>query len=142
MFFNLILGYTQKFFNKIYNHSFVLKNLDWLIFINILFVILSSTFAQSDTIGYFAIFTMVLTSIKLLTKNGEKIIFNKSDTFLLLYFLFILISLAGSSLFMLSLKGFLKYFIYLGFYISFVHYLKNNKDKLKYVINKSYNFVI
>lgn len=134
MFFNLILGYTQKFFNKIYSHSFVLKNLDWLIFINILLVILSSTFAQSDTIGYFAIFTMVLTSIKLFTKNGEKIIFNKSDTFLLLYFLFILISLAGSSLFMLSLKGFFKYFIYLGFYISFVHYLKNNKDKLKYIL--------
>jgi len=108
--------------------------LDWLVFFNILAIILTSTFAQSDTIGYFAIFMVVLTVLKIFVKTGERILFTNSDKFLLIYFLILLISLAGSSLFWLSLKGFFKYFIYLGFYISFVYYLKDNKSKLKYIL--------
>lgn len=134
MFFNLIIRKSQHFFYKIYNKSFVLKNLDWLVFFNILAIILTSTFAQSDTIGYFAIFMVVLTILKIFVKTGERILFTNSDKFLLIYFLILLISLAGSSLFWLSLKGFFKYFIYLGFYISFVYYLKDNKSKLKYIL--------
>ncbi|MBR2431202.1 O-antigen ligase family protein, partial [bacterium] len=108
--------------------------MDWLVFFNILAIILTSTFAQSDTIGYFAIFMVVLTILKIFVKTGERILFTNSDKFLLIYFLILLISLAGSSLFWLSLKGFFKYFIYLGFYISFVYYLKDNKSKLKYIL--------
>ena len=46
----------------------------------------------------------------------------------------VIISLAGSTLFHLSLKGFLKTFTYLGFYFSLVQYLKNNKSKIPLIL--------
>lgn len=110
-----------------------MQKIDWLIGANILLVIISSTIAQSDYIGYFAIFAILLTGIKLLTKHGEKFELTLADKFLLLYFLVVVISVAGSSLFYLSLKGFFKTLTYLGFYVSLIHYFKDNKDKIKYV---------
>lgn len=119
---------------SVYDRSFVLQKIDWLIFANILLVILNSTFAQSDNIGYFAIFAIILTIVKLLTKSGEHFSLLLADKFLLIYFIFVVISVAGSSLFYLSLKGFFKTFIYLGFYVSFVHYIKDNRSKIKYIL--------
>ena len=46
----------------------------------------------------------------------------------------VVISLAGSTLFALSLKGFMKTVTYLGFYVSVVHYLKDNRDKIPYIL--------
>lgn len=131
---NSILSTFQKIFSPLYSKSFVLQNIDWLIYINILLVLVSSIFAPSDNIGYFAIFAMILTTIKLLTKPDAKFEMTTGDKFLLAYFLLVLISVAGSTLFALSMKGFLKTFIYLGFYISFLHFLKDNLSKLKYII--------
>ena len=110
-----------------------MQNIDWLIFANILLVILSSTIAPSDYIGYFAIFAIILTTIKLITKTGEKFELTWADKLLLIYFLFVVISVAGSSLLYLSLKGFFKTLTYLGFYVSLVHYFKDNRDKIKYI---------
>ena len=42
----------------------------------------------------------------------------------------VIISLAGSTLFTLSLKGFFKTLTYLGYYLSVAHFFKNNKDKI------------
>ena len=134
MFFNSILTIFQKIFAQIYKKSFVLKNLDSLIFMNIIFIILFSLFSPSDSIGYFAIFAIVLTAIKLLVKPNERFSFTLADKFLLVYFMVVLISVAGSSLLFLSIKGFCKTLIYIGFYVSFIHYLKDNRSKLKYVL--------
>ncbi len=134
MFLNFFLEFSQNNFAQIYNKSFVLKNLDWLIFMNIILTILFSLFAPSDNIGYFAIFAIILTGIKLLVKPKERLSLSLADKCLLVYFLLVLISVAGSSLLVLSIKGFCKTCIYLGFYISFVHYLKDNKSKLKYIL--------
>lgn len=133
MFLNNLLSTFQTLFKPLYEKSFILKNIDQLIGINIFLVIFSSTAAQSDYIGYFAIFAIILTFIKILTKNGEKFELTLADKFLLAYFLIVIISVAGSSLFYLSLKGFLKTFTYLGFYVSMIHYLKDNNDKIKYI---------
>ncbi len=133
MILNIFLNRIQTFLKPVYDRSFVLQKIDWLICLNIFSVIISSTYAQSDTIGYFAIFAIILTVIKLLTKTNEKLEMNFGDKFLLLYFLLVLISVAGSSLLYLSLKGFLKTLTYLGFYISVIHYLKDNKDKIKWI---------
>ena len=133
MFFNIILSKLQKNFNSIYNRSFLLQKIDWLIGLNILFVVLASLFMSSDSIGNFALSAIILTFIKLITKPNEKFEFNFADIFLLIYFMVILISVAGSSLFELSCKGFLKTIIYLGFYISTIFYFKDNKDKIKYL---------
>ena len=133
MFLNNILTFFQNKLSPIYNKSFFLQKIDWLIGANILLVILSSTVAPSDYIGYFAIFAIILTAVKLLTKTGEKFELTWADKLLLVYFLFVLISVAGSSLLYLSLKGFFKTLTYFGFYVSLVHYFKDNRDKIKYI---------
>ena len=130
---NTILGKIQSLFGSVYNKSFILQHIDLLIGINIFLLIFTSTFAQSDNIGYFALFTILLTAIKMLTKPKEKFEQNVSDILLLLYFIIVLISVAGSSLFYLSLKGFLKTVTYLGFYICVVQYLKDNKNIIKWL---------
>lgn len=75
----------------------------------------------------------MLTAIKLLTKSGERFELTLADKLLLAYFLVVIVSVAGSSLFYLSLKGFFKTLTYLGFYVSLVHYLKDNKGMIKYI---------
>lgn len=132
--FNKIFGFSQHLCEKLYNNSLILQNLDSLILISILAVFISSTFAQSETIGIFAIIATLLTFVKLLVKPDEKLTCCKFEYFLLVYFMLVIVSLAGSSLFYLSLKGFFKILIYLGFYVSLVQYLKNNKDKTLWII--------
>ncbi|MCQ2754084.1 MAG: O-antigen ligase family protein [bacterium] len=134
MILNSIFAFFQRLNFKLYKNSFVLKNIDWFIFISILLVILFSTFAPSDNIGYFAIFGILLTLVKLLTKPNAKLRFSIGDLFLLIYFLIVLISVAGSTLLMFSIKGFCKTIIYLGFYITVVNYLKTNRSKIKYIL--------
>lgn len=133
MFINFILKKFQKFIKPVYTRSFVLQKIDWLIGLSIFLTIITSTFAQSDNIGYFAMFAIILTLVKLLTRPNEKFELTLGDKFLLMYFIFVVISVAGSSLFYLSLKGFFKTLTYLGFYVSVIHYLKNNKDKIKWI---------
>ena len=133
MFLNSVLLFIQKKINPFYQKSAILKNIDWLIFFNILSLILCSTVFTSDSLGYFAIFNIILTAVKLMTKPNSKLTLTLAEKYLLLYFLFVLISVAGSTLLSLSLKGFCKTIIYLGFYISVVDYLKTNKSKIKYI---------
>lgn len=133
MFLNNVLSYFQNLLNPFYEKSFLLKNIDTLIFFCIISVIISSTFAPSDYIGYFGIFAIILTTIKLLFKKGEAFELFSYEKFLLIYFIIVIISVAGSSLFYLSLKGFFKTLTYLGFYVSLVHYLKDNTNKIKYI---------
>ena len=133
MFINVLLEKFQSILKPVYSRSFILQNIDRLIGLSIFLVIISSTVAQSDSIGYFALFAILLTIIKLLTKTGEKFKMSTADKFLLLYFILVVISVAGSSLLYLSLKGFFKTITYLGFYISVIHYLKDNKDKIKWI---------
>ncbi len=133
MLLNNLLFVLQNLLKPIYDKSFFLKTIDWFIGLNIFLVIFMSAIAQSDFIGYFAIFAILLTAIKLVTKPGEKFELTLSDKFILLYFIFVIISVAGSSLFYLSLKGFFKTLTYLGFYVSLIHYFKDNKDKIKYI---------
>ena len=134
MFLNSFLAFFQLMFAQIYQRSFVLKSLDWLILLTILFIIVFSTFASSDNIAYFAIVTIILSMIKVLVKPGERFSLSLSEKLLLIYFMVVIISVAGSSLFILSFKGFTKTLIYLGFYVSFIHYLKDNRGKLKYIL--------
>ncbi len=119
--------------SPVYEKSYILQNIDFLIGLNIFLLIFSSTFASSDYIGYFGLITILLTAIKLLTKKCETPKLDISDKLLLVYFVIVLISVAGSSLFILSLKGFFKTLTYLGFYVSVVHYLKDNRDKIKWI---------
>jgi len=131
---NKVFSYFQEKTSWLWENSVFLRNLDNLIFATIIGVFVLSTFASSDMIGYAALITLFLTVIKLFLKKGEKIELNSFEIFLLIYFLVVIVSLAGSSLFHLSLKGFLKTFTYLGFYFSSVQYFKNNLSKIPFSI--------
>ena len=132
--FNNFLKYTQSNLKYLYENSFILRNIDKLIFSSILFVFLVSTVMSSDVIGFVALITVFLSLIKLLVKPDEKVELKTFELWLLAYFMIVIISLAGSTLFHLSLKGFFKTFTYLAFYLSVVQYLKDNKSKIPYIL--------
>ncbi|MBR2526796.1 O-antigen ligase family protein, partial [bacterium] len=67
-------------------------------------------------------------------RKGDCIECKKFELFLLAYFMIVIISLFGSTLFVQSFKGFIKVVIYLGFYLSLVQYLKHNKEKIWWII--------
>lgn len=134
MFLNNVLNFSQNLFKPLYEKSFFLQKIDFLIGACIFLVIFSSLASPSDFIGYFALFAIILTVVKLITKTGERFELTLADKFLLVYFVFVIISVAGSTLFYLSLKGFFKTFMYLGFYVSLIHYLKDNRGMIKYIL--------
>lgn len=132
--FNKLFQFTQIKLNKVYENSLFLQNLDKLIFASIILVFLASTCLSSDVIGFIALITTFLTMLQLLTKPEEKCEPVKFELWLLAYFMIVIISLAGSTLFALSLKGFMKTVTYLGFYVSVVHYLKYHTNKIPYIL--------
>ena len=132
--FNSLLKYTQNKFKFIYNNSLFLQNIDKLILFFILLTYILSTFMSSDYIGFAALIVIFLTFIKLITKPDERIDLKSVELWIIAYFMFVFISLCGSTLFSLSLKGFFKTFLYIGFYFSLIQYLKDNKSKIPYIL--------
>ena len=132
MLINSIIQRFQAILCPIVESSRILKFVDNIIFLSICATLLTSVFAPSDTIGYFAIIGIFLTIVKILTSKGFKFEYSKFEFWLILYLCFVIVSVAGSSLFALSLKGFLKTLIYLGYYVCCTVYLKDHKaDILK-----------
>ena len=132
--FNKLFTLSQNKLNYIYENSLLLQHIDKLIFLSILGVFISSTMLSSDVIGFIALITTFLTIIKLLTRKGAKLEAQTFDLWLLAYFMIVIISLFGSTLFYLSLKGFLKTVTYLGFYVSVANYLKDNKRHIHAIL--------
>lgn len=128
--FNKIFKFSQDKLSYIYENSLFLQNIDKFVLLFILLTFVSSTFMNSDSIGFFALIVLFLTVVKLLTKPGENLNFKHFEIWLVVYFMLVVVSLFGSTLFELSLKGFFKTFVYIGFYFSTAQYLKNNKSKI------------
>ena len=134
MMFNNVLEFLQNKLEWLYKNSLFMQNLDRLILLLICMVFISSTFMSSDAIGFFALIVMFLTALNLVFKKGERLDFNGFEIWLLAYFMIVIISLFGSTLFMQSLKGFFKTFVYIGFYFSLVQYLKSHKNHIKWLV--------
>lgn len=135
MMFNKILEFTQNKTEYLYENSLFLQNIDKLIFASIAGVFIASTVMPSDIIGFIALITVFLTFVKIVFKKGQRLDCETFELWLLAYFMIVIISLAGSTLFALSLKGFFKTFIYLAFYASTVQYLTYNRDKVPYILS-------
>lgn len=134
MMFNKILKFSQQKTEYLYKNSLFLQHIDKLIFASIILVFLASTVMSSDVIGFIALITVFLTVVKILTKPDETLSCRGYELWLLAYFMIVVISLAGSTLFHLSMKGFFKTFTYMAFYFSLMQYLKNNKSKIPYLL--------
>ena len=132
--FNNILRFTQQKTKFLYENSLFLQNIDKFIFVSIIFVFLASTVMPSDVIGFIALITVFLSLVKILTKTDETLDCKTFEIWLLAYFMIVIISLFGSTLFHLSLKGFFKTFTYMSFYLSVAQYLKSNKNHIIYIL--------
>lgn len=134
MIINLLLSKIQKILEPFYINSIVLRNIDKVLLPTFILIIILSSFVSSDTIGCLVIVAITLTLVKLIAKPNERIFLSFSEKVLLAYLMTVIISVAGSSLLMLSIKGFCKTLIYIGFYASLITYLKDNKSKIKYIL--------
>ena len=132
--FNKFFKFSQDKLNYLYDNSLFLQNIDWFILLFILLTFIGSMFMSSDSIGFYALIVMFLTFVKMMTKPNETLELKRFEVWLLAYFMVVVVSLFGSSLFALSLKGFLKTVIYIGFYFSVVQYLKVNKNHIAWVL--------
>ncbi len=110
--------------------SLFFSKIDSLIWIVFLLTIISTCCMGSGVIGGFALLFSVLNLARLCFKQGEIIKISKIDVFFILYFLILIVALFGSSLFVLSLKGFFKNVVYFLFYMSSVYFFLNNKKKI------------
>lgn len=127
MLLNKVLSFVHKPLENIYDSSVILKNLDRFIYFSILATFIFSTFLSSDVVGYLCFVTFLLTIVRVVTNPSDSFKCEKFELFLLAYFMISIVSVAGSTLLGLSLKGFFKTFIYLSYYLSVVHHLKYNK---------------
>lgn len=134
MMFNKIFKYSQEKLVFLYDNSLFLQHIDKFILLFVGLTFLGSTFMNSDSIGFFALIAIFLTVVKMLTKPNERLDFKKFEIWLVAYFMLVIVSLFGSTLFSLSLKGFFKTFVYIGFYFSVAQYLKNNKKMIPVVL--------
>ena len=132
--FNNLIKFSQRRLEYVYQNSLFLQNIDKFILLFICLTYISSTFMSSDSIGFFALITIFLTIVKLFTAPNEKVEFKTFEMWIAIYFMFVIISLFGSTLFALSLKGFFKTFLYVGFYFSLVQYLKNNHKNIPLIL--------
>ena len=114
--------------------SFIFENIDNISFILLIITIISTSFMSSGFIGLFASLFAFSCLFKALFKKGETAELSFINKILIIYFLFVIISTMGASLFMLSLKGILKTFIYAIFYFALCYFLANNKKKILPVI--------
>ena len=131
--FNSILQFTQEKLKILYENSLFLQHIDTIILLLICAVFVTSTFMSSDSIGFLALIALFLTVLKILVVPGQRLCANRFETWLVAYFMIVIISLAGSTLFMYSLKGFFKTLTYLGFYFSVAQYLKYNREKIPFL---------
>ena len=134
MMFNRIFKFSQGKLSYLYKNSLFLQNIDKFILPFILLTLGVSTFMMSDAIGFFGLIVMFLTLVKMLTKPNTRAEFNHFEIWLVAYFMIVVVSLFGSTLFALSLKGFFKTFVYVGFYFSVVIYLKDNRKAIPWLL--------
>lgn len=120
---------------KFINNSFFMDNINNINFALLILILLCCVYFPSEIIGalallfsFFVIFNFVFqkkrTSFHL--ENYEKAI--------IIYFLIVTVSLAGSTLFKLSLHGYIKTFIYVLFYFCCAIFINENKKKIPYIL--------
>lgn len=110
-------------------NSVFFENIDNIAYIVLLAVLLCSLYFQSEYIGVVAILFCALIFFKCLIK-GVNYNLENYEKALIIYFLFVTVSLFASTLFSLSLHGYLKTFIYILFYFSAGIFFKENKRRI------------
>jgi putative inorganic carbon (hco3(-)) transporter len=133
--FNKSVETTQNLFSSLTDKSFFVKNIDTFILFLISSMIISINFASTGILGLLTILAFGCFVIKLFLKKGEKYTFNSFDIPIFLYLVIAGLSVAYSSFFMPSLKGYVKMIIYIGGYLTFFNILKDNPRRTLYLMS-------
>lgn len=104
-----------------------IDNIAYLILLSILFCAVTS---PSEIMGGLALFFSCIIIFKKIFKDGLNFDFNNCKKALLIYFLIVTLSLFASTLFKLSLHGYIKTFIYVLFFFCACEFFKFNKNKI------------
>ena len=109
-----------------------MESIDNISFGVLLCLLFSAIVCQSEFMGLIALGFSFLVIFKLIfSKNPkEKLKFKGYEKALFIYFLFVTVSLLGSTLFSLSLHGYIKTLIYILFFFSASIYFKDNAKKI------------
>lgn len=108
-----------------------MNNIDSITYFVLLSLLFVAIFSSSDFMGLLALlfsFLVIFKNIFNFNKNNFSL--ESHEKALVVYFLIVTISLFASSLFKLSLHGYIKTFIYILFYFCAAIYFKSNKNKI------------
>lgn len=131
MFINAILARFQKTkLASILKDSLLFNNIDEILFALLIATIISTAFMPTGVIGLLALVFAFGCLFKAFVKTGETAELSLINKILIFYLLIVIISLMGSSYFILSLKGILKTFVYIAFYFASVYFLSENRKKI------------
>lgn len=104
-----------------------IDNINYLILLSILFC---AIYCQSEIMGLLALVFSFAIIFKKIIKNDLKFELNNYKKAVFVYFLIVTLSLLGSTLFKLSLHGYIKTFIYVLFFFCACDFFKTNKNKI------------
>ena len=116
---------------KIIQDSFFAQNIDNIAFLVLLSLLFCAIFSSSDVMGVVSLLFSFLVIFKFVFNFDKNLL--KMENFqkaILVYFLFVTLSLFASSLFNLSLHGYIKTFIYVLFFFCASIFFKQNKNKI------------
>jgi len=131
---NSCLNFFQNKLSFLTDNSLILTNIDKIILFAIIILLVSTSFASTDTIGFFALSVISLSVLKIFLIKGQKFEFRIFDFAFIIYLLFCIISTINSTLPAQSVYGLSKTLIYAGFYFSILQYLKTNRSSLKLIV--------
>jgi len=128
------IGLIQEKFANLVETSNFIRNIDFLVIMLLTFSLVSITFAPTGLIGLLAFAAFLLLVFKFFTVKGERHNFTSFDVPIFLYIAIAGLSVTFSSLFLPSLKGYIKMIIYFAGYITFFNILKNNPKRIIYML--------
>ena len=115
-------------------NSAILKNIEDIEFILISVLLILSTFCNTDILGFCAIGVIVISFLKHLIIKGEKLMLTNADGALIIFVLLLIFSTINSTLTNLSITGFIKYLIYIGYYFAIVPMFRKRRKKVLWII--------
>ena len=117
------------------NNSLFAKNIDRIAFLTLLALLFCAVFSSSDLMGLISLLFSGLVIFKtIFISSNYKFNLKLHEKAVLIYFLIVTISLFASSLFALSLHGYIKTFIYILFFFSAGIFFKDNGNKIPAII--------
>jgi len=131
---NKLLFFIQGKFASITEKSYILNNIDNLLFFLICTGIIASLVCGNGVTAVLLCVTTAFFLLTLILKKGACLFLEKSTFFLLLYFIMALVSTVNSTMMSQSFTGLSKTVLYLSFYLSVLQYLRLHKEKIYTVI--------